>query len=233
MINKENKMAKKIIAYKAFNDDMTCRDFQYEVGKTYNHAGDVSLCSSGFHACLTPFDCYGYYENSTVFAKVELEKVSKERSEDSKVVAAKITIIAQLTLPEWIHSQVDAVIALCRNSRKKIATGDSGHAAATGYSGHAAATGKWGHAAATGDSGHAAATGDRGHAAATGKWGISCALGMYGRVKSEKGNFLVLTHYDINTGEVLDIKKRKVDGKKVKADTWYKLDDDGKFIIAK
>ena len=28
-----------IRAYKAFNSDLTCRDFQYEVGKEYNHKG--------------------------------------------------------------------------------------------------------------------------------------------------------------------------------------------------
>ena len=30
-----NKMEEKVIAYKGFSKDLTCRDFQYEIGKEY------------------------------------------------------------------------------------------------------------------------------------------------------------------------------------------------------
>src|SRR5438876_756335 len=75
-----------VTAYKAFTDDMKCRDFQYEIGKTYTHKGRVALCSSGFHACLVPFDCWSYYEHSKTFARVTtLEpKGHNDPKEDSK-----------------------------------------------------------------------------------------------------------------------------------------------------
>lgn len=40
---------KKVIGYKGFNSDLTCRDFQYEIGKTFIHDGDIELCREGFH----------------------------------------------------------------------------------------------------------------------------------------------------------------------------------------
>ena len=187
-----------IIAFKAFGADWKCRDFQYEIGKTYTHDGDINMCHSGFHACAVPFDCWSYYSGSATFARVSLSGASPDRREDSKIVAAKITIEASMNLPEWIKAQVETVLALCKSAKGMLAgkekesaaatgnyghaaaTGNYGHAAATGNYGHAAATGNYGHAAATGDSGHAAATGDSGHAAATGNYGHAAATGNYG-----------------------------------------------------
>lgn len=46
--------------YKAFNNDMTCRDVKYQVGKTYKE-DYAKLCESGFHFCENPLDCLHYY----------------------------------------------------------------------------------------------------------------------------------------------------------------------------
>ena len=51
---------KTVIAYKGFNTDLTCRGFQYEIGKEYEEK-EVSICNSGFHACENPFDVLGFY----------------------------------------------------------------------------------------------------------------------------------------------------------------------------
>ena len=49
-------------AYKAFNDDLTCMDFQYEIGKTYTMNEKPIPCKQGFHACLDLEDVFGYYD---------------------------------------------------------------------------------------------------------------------------------------------------------------------------
>ena len=97
-VYKKHKVIKnKCKAYKAFNADMTCRDFQYEEGKTYEIKCEPKMCKRGFHACLNLLDVFNHYSGEIgkdiVVYEVELEGVSDERhDEDSKVVAKKITI---------------------------------------------------------------------------------------------------------------------------------------------
>lgn len=50
-----------ITAFKAFNEDFTCRSFQYEVGKSYHMDGEIMICKRGFHACKSPLDIFDYY----------------------------------------------------------------------------------------------------------------------------------------------------------------------------
>ena len=96
--------------------------------------------------------------------------------------------------------------------------------------GAASATGWSGAASATGESGAASATGVSGAASATGKDGTAIALGINGRASGSLGNFLVIAEWKVVSG----LWKRvamgivRVDGKKIKADTFYSLID-GKF----
>ena len=49
--------------FKAMDLDMTCRDFQFEAGKTYQIDNEMplKLCSeSGFHFCLNFEDVFNY-----------------------------------------------------------------------------------------------------------------------------------------------------------------------------
>lgn len=86
----------KCVAYKGFNTDMTCRDYQYKNGKTYECYSKPRLCEYGFHACLSLADVLNYYSGRVgadfVLHEVYLDWVSDERRDDTKVVAKKITI---------------------------------------------------------------------------------------------------------------------------------------------
>ncbi|MEE4209681.1 MAG: collagen-like protein, partial [Parvularcula sp.] len=170
-----------VIAYKAFNTDWTCRDFQYEVGKTFTHEGDVEICSSGFHACLHPLDCFGYYPPAgSRFAIVEMPEVKAGNDCDTKVCAASITIKAELQLGEMIEAAVKHVFDAAKWVKSRTAANDREAAKATGIRGAASATGIRGAASATGYSGAASATGDRGAASATGIRGAASATGDRG-----------------------------------------------------
>ena len=56
--NREIKKENPIIAYKGFDKNLKCRDFQYEVGKEYNIDGNIECCKHGFHACKSPMDTW-------------------------------------------------------------------------------------------------------------------------------------------------------------------------------
>lgn len=95
-------MTKPIRAYKAFNADLTCRDFQYEIGKSYKMEGKPKLCERGFHACTNIAGLFWYYplEANTRICKVELSGTIRKRYDGHgsyKCVANNIKIIRELT----------------------------------------------------------------------------------------------------------------------------------------
>ena len=67
------------------------------------------------------------------------------------------------------------------------------------------------------------ATGNQGAASATGNYGIACGLGYQCKAKGAKGCWLVLAERN-EKDEILSIKAAKVDGKKIKEDTFYILE---------
>jgi hypothetical protein len=79
-------------AYKGFNKDLKCRDFQYEVGKTYEEP-EAKLCNKGFHACEYPLAVFGYYNPANSrYGVVDVEGDIGEREEDTKLCGTKITV---------------------------------------------------------------------------------------------------------------------------------------------
>ncbi len=89
----------KIKAYKAFNKDWSCGSkdgkyyFQYEMGKTYKHNGQVKACNSGFHACEYPLDIFNYYNPCTSqFALVTASGVIDKENSDSKLACQQIIL---------------------------------------------------------------------------------------------------------------------------------------------
>jgi len=171
-----------IVAYKGFDRSLQCRGFQYEVGKTYEHDGDVEACAAGFHACEHPLKVFAYYApGKSRYAEVALAgTTAREASGDTKIAAAKITINVELSIGELVQRAWDYTWSRATVENGGHATGYQGAASATSYQGAASATGDWGAASATGYQGAASATGDWGAASATGDWGAASATGNQG-----------------------------------------------------
>ena len=131
------------------------------------------------------------------------------------------------------------------NCGASSATGDYGASSATGNCGASSATGYRGASSATGDCGASSATGYRGASSATGKCGASSATGLYGsaiagdpesiavawgykaKAKGVVGAHIVIADWEENEKEwtLKSAKMVRVDGEKIKADTWYMMEN--------
>ncbi|ELH8382293.1 hypothetical protein Q7X34_002127 [Salmonella enterica subsp. enterica] len=173
-------MTKEIVTFKGFNKDLKCRDFQFEIGKTFHHDGKVEACGSGFHACECPFDVFSYYSpaDSRFAETISFGITDREEYGDTKIASASITIKAELTLPqfiqrgiEWIWSKIDKSLEqqiMCGDCSAATNTGDRSAATNTGSWSAATNTGSWSAATNTGDWSAATNTGDCSAATNTG-----------------------------------------------------------------
>ena len=89
-----------IKGYKVFNPDWTCREFQYEVGKTYKHEGDIGLCKAGFHFCQKISDCFNYYDFNSNNKVAEVEAIGLVETKNDKSVTDEIKIVREIS---WIE----------------------------------------------------------------------------------------------------------------------------------
>ena len=196
-------------AYKGFDENLKCRDFQYEIGKEYKE-DSAEICEKGFHACEHPLDVFSYYPPSkSRFCEVEIDDNGQRVSSDSKVCGTQIKIGAEIGIPGIVKAAVEYV-----KSHTTTEYTDPEKATA-GYKG-AATAGNCGAATSRGSS-------------ASGKNGLSIARGNNVKVKGGLGAVLVIAEENRDNYDVKDWASAIVDGKKIKADTWYKLEN-GKFV---
>ncbi|EAU1905050.1 hypothetical protein D6F05_13055 [Salmonella enterica] len=234
-------MTKEIVTFKGFNKDLKCRDFQFEIGKTFHHDGKVEACGSGFHACEFPFDVFSYYPpaESRYAETISFGVTDREEEGDTKIASAIITIKAELTLPqfiqrgiEWIWSKID------KSLEQQIMSGDRSAATNTGYCSAATNTGNRSAATNTGNRSAATNTGYCSAATNTGDWSaaevsgsqsVAAALGIEGKARASEGGAIVLCYRDKN-GELIHIRASKVGDNDIMPNTWYQLNEDGEFV---
>ena len=192
-------MEQKLKTYKAFDKDLSCRGFKYEVGKEYEETGDIKACEKGFHACPYPLDVFGYYAPAeSRFCEVE-QSGKIDDSESDKVCSSKIRIGAELDIRGLVKAAVSFVKERCTNE----CNAEPGKPAMAGDCGAAMARGK----------------------ASTGSNGLSVARGKNVQVKGGIGAILVIAEEREDTYDIVDWKAVVVDGEVVKADTWYRLEN--------
>ena len=91
--------------YKVFNPDWTCRNKQYEVGKSYEMEDKPVICKRGFHFCEKIVDCFQYYTFNSANKVAEIEAYGELdfEKDGNKHCTNKIKIIRELTWYEVLE----------------------------------------------------------------------------------------------------------------------------------
>ena len=243
-------MSEKVIkSYKAFDKNMQCRGFQYEVGKGYEMDGEIKCCERGFHACKSPMEVWDHYDMlNSRFAEVEQSGKINEEGNSTKVCSSHIKIKAELKLSdiikvgvEWlkdITSQLKFKTdgALNDNGDRNKQIGSSGDYDQIGSSGESAQIGSSGDSAQIGSSGDYAQIGSSGYFAkidSTGEDSVIMCAGKGSKAKAKAGSWITLSEWKWNDKKnryvPVCVKTEYVDGNNIKADTWYQLKK-GEFV---
>jgi hypothetical protein len=221
--------------YKGFDKNMKCRDFQYEIGKTYIHEGDTKACHSGFHACEYPLDVFGYYPPAdSVYCETEQDGKISKHDDDSKVASSEIKVIGSIDIAGMIKAAIDFTLSRCDKTKEQHATGYQSASSATGDLSASSATGDRSASSATGDQSASSATGNYSSVcivdtdAIKSKESIAAGFGYKNKAKASAGSWIILANRN-NNGEILHIKSAKA-GVEIEADTWYTITDSGEFV---
>ncbi len=172
---------------------MKCRGFQYEVGKEYKQEGEIKCCNNGFHACEFPLDVFGYYAPGENSRYCTVTQSGVTDKEEGDSKVASSKIHIETEI------ELDGIIKAGVKNQKESNTGD--RSAATN-------------------------TGDQSAAKVSGKESIAIVTGIDGKAAGALGDWIVLTErgeWNGDTYPIKEVKAFKVDGEKIKADTFYKL----------
>ena len=225
--------------YKGFYPGLICEPDsehkkQYAENTVYEE-GKAECCKSGMHFCKYPLDVFNYYAPSTKRGLSEYAEVEAQdepvTDDGSKYCSKKLKIGAKIGIPALVQASVEYIKNNIVETKRESATGDQSAATNTGDQSAATNTGYLSAATNTGDCSVATNTGYRSAASVEGKDSIALAFGAESKVKGALGCYIVLAEWTENDNggrELKTVKCHKVDGKTIKPDTWYMLED-GKF----
>ena len=222
-----------MIGYKAFKPGLVCdpdgNRFQYAENTVFEMEESPVVCKRGFHFCKYPMDVLDYYplinSDGTMneFAQVEaLDDCVTD--DDTKYSTKKIRIGAKFGLKELVHAAV--TFDYTSNKRKDVEVLakelDSAQMASSGDSAQMASSG---------DSAQMASSGDYAQMASSGENAVVMCAGNYSKAKAKKGSWITLSEWDYVNDKYTPVfvKTERVDGERIKEDTWYKLRG-GEFV---
>ena len=224
--------------YKGFEKGLVCRGKQYKENTIFEE-DEAIVCEKGMHYCKNPFDVLEYYdlvnEDGSFNDFAEVESLAEEKTDDEKkYCTTKLKIGAKLSFSGFVKACIGFVIEKtkceesgCCNEEDSAQIGSSGYSAQIGSSGYCAKIGSSGDCAKIGSSG------DSAKITSDGMYAVVMCAGHNSVAKAKKGSFITLAEWkkDEKTRKWIpaNVVTEKVDGERIKEDTFYKLVD-GKFV---
>lgn len=205
--------------YKAFKKGLICdptghNPYQYAENTVFEQKEEANICNSGFHFCPKPLDVLDYYplvdENGDMTEFAEVEALDECKTDDrQKYCTKKIKIGAKIGFPALVQASVDFKLEKVPNGESKVKTTSKDYAK-------------------IGSSGNYAKIGS-----SEGKHSVICCAGNNSIAKGKKGSWITLSEWEYDNREKayipICVKTEQIDGKKIKEDTFYRLEN-GEFI---
>ena len=164
--------------------------------------------------------------------------------QQAEILHKKIKIGAKIGFPALVQASIDFELEKVPNGESKVKTtskdsariGSSGDSARIGSSGDSARIGSSGYYAQIGSSGDYAQIGSSGDSAritSKGNYSVICCAGNNSIAKGKKGSWITLAEWKFDKKEnayiPICVKTERIDGEKIKEDTFYKLKN-GEFV---
>ena len=237
--------------YKGFDKNFKCRDKQYSENTTYEEK-DAEICESGMHFCEDPFSVFEYYPpcdvNGNLNRFAEVEALDETKTDDNeKYCTKKLHIGAELSFGDFIKAGVKFILDRVKSSDDNTGnysastnTGDCSASTNTGYRSASTNTGNYSASTNTGNYSASTNTGDcsvstntgyRSASKVEGKESVAMAIGYKSKAAGALGCWIVLAEWDSEGEHIIRVKSHKVDGKVIKPDTFYRLENN-KFVEA-
>ena len=206
--------------FKGFEKDFSCKGKQYEENTTYEEYG-VGCCHKGvMHFCEDPWEVLNHYDlvdgNGNFSEFAEVEALGQVWNDGEKRATNKIHVGAKLGLKGFLKACIDCTLE--KTEYESNGTNLPGDSAQISSSGDYAQIGSSGNSAQINSTGEDAV--------------IMCA-GSRSKAKGKKGSWITLTEWvkDEEKGRYVPIcvKTERVDGEKIKEDTYYTLKN-GEFV---
>ena len=196
--------------FKGFEKDFSCGGKQYEENTTYEEYGEGCCYKGVMHFYEDPWEVLNHYDlvdgNGNLSEFAEVEALGQVWNDGEKRATNKIHVGAKLGLKGFLKACIDFTL------EKTNGTNLSGNSAQIGSSGDSAQIGSSGNYAQINSTGEDAV--------------IMCA-GRKSKAKGKKGSWITLAEWvkDEEKGRYVPIcvKTERVDGEKIKEDTYYTL----------
>ena len=208
--------------YKAFEKGLICRGKQYAENTVFEE-DDAVICEKGMHFCKEPLAVLDYYplvdDNGNLTEFAEVEALDKPKTNDNqKFVSKKLKIGTKLDFAELIKASVNFDFEkvgspkVRNTARRNAQIGSSGYSAKIGSSG------------------------DCSKIVSSGKYAVICCAGDNCIAKGKVGSWITLSEWAYSEKESeyipICVKTERIDGEKIKADTFYRLKN-GEFVEVK